>query len=55
MPHMTDERVRAGVTHSEDLSLPRQISVRTAGISHFEICHPLQDVQPFVFPMEIVH
>src|SRR5512143_1888360 len=38
MPHMTDERVRAGITHEEDLSLLHEVSMRTAGVSHLEMC-----------------
>jgi len=38
MPHMTDERVRAGITHEEDLSLLHEVSMKTAGVSHLEMC-----------------
>src|SRR5512136_2587662 len=38
MPHMTDERVRAGLTHEEDLSLLDEVSMKTAGVSHLEMC-----------------
>jgi len=35
---MTDERVRAGMTREEDLSLLHEVSVKTAGVSHLEMC-----------------
>ena len=38
MPQMTDERVRAGLTHEEDLSLLHEVSMKTAGVSHLEMC-----------------
>jgi len=38
MPQMTDERVRAGLKHEEDLSLLHEVSIRTAGVSHLEMC-----------------
>lgn len=38
MPHMTDERVRAGIGHEEDLSLLTEVSMKTAGVSHLEMC-----------------
>ena len=38
MPHMTDERVRAGMAHEEDLSLLHEVSIKTAGVSHLEMC-----------------
>jgi heterodisulfide reductase subunit C len=38
MPHMTDERVRAGLTHEEDLSLLHEVSMNTAGVSRLEMC-----------------
>jgi quinone-modifying oxidoreductase subunit QmoC len=38
MPHMTDERVRAGIAHEEDLSLLNEVSTKTAGVSHLEMC-----------------
>ena len=38
MPQMTDEKVRAGLKHEEDLSLLHEVSVRTAGVSHLEMC-----------------
>ena len=38
MPHMTDERVRAGLAHEEDLSLLNEVSMKTAGVSHLEMC-----------------
>ena len=38
MPHMTDERVRAGLTHEEDLSLLHEVSMKTAGVSRLEMC-----------------
>ena len=38
MPHMTDERVRAGIPHEEDLSLLNEVSMKTAGVSHLEMC-----------------
>jgi len=38
MPHMTDERVRAGIPHEEDLSLLNEVSIKTAGVSHLEMC-----------------
>jgi len=38
MPHMTDERVRAGIGHEEDLSLLNEVSMKTAGVSHLEMC-----------------
>lgn len=38
MPQMTDERVRAGIPHEEDISLLNEVSVKTAGVSHLEMC-----------------
>ena len=38
MPQMTYERVRAGLKHEEDLSLLHEVSIRTAGVSHLEMC-----------------
>lgn len=38
MPQMTDERVRAGMTQEEDLSLLEEVSMKTAGVSHLEMC-----------------
>jgi NAD-dependent dihydropyrimidine dehydrogenase PreA subunit len=38
MPHMTDERVRAGLAREEDLSLLEEVSMKTAGVSHLEMC-----------------
>ena len=38
MPHMTDERVRAGLAREEDLSLLEEVSTKTAGVSHLEMC-----------------
>jgi len=38
MPQMTDERVRAGIPHEEDLSLLNEVSTKTAGVSHLEMC-----------------
>ena len=38
MPQMTDERVRAGLAHEEDLSLLNEVSMKTAGVSHLEMC-----------------
>ncbi|MDD2920731.1 MAG: 4Fe-4S dicluster domain-containing protein [Anaerolineales bacterium] len=38
MPQMTDERVRAGMNREEDLSLLREVSTKTAGVSHLEMC-----------------
>jgi len=38
MPHMTDERVRAGIPHEEDLTLLNEVSMKTAGVSHLEMC-----------------
>ena len=38
MPQMTDERVRAGLTREEDLSLLHEVSMKTAGVSHLEMC-----------------
>ena len=38
MPQMTDERVRAGIPHEEDLSLLNEVSMKTAGVSHLEMC-----------------
>lgn len=38
MPHMIDERVRAGLGHEEDLSLLHEVSMKTAGVSHLEMC-----------------
>lgn len=38
MPHMTDERVQAGIPHEEDLSLLNEVSMKTAGVSHLEMC-----------------
>jgi heterodisulfide reductase subunit C len=35
---MTEERVRAGLTHEEDLSLLHEVSMKTAGVSHLEMC-----------------
>lgn len=38
MPQMTEERVRAGLTQEEDLSLLNEVSMKTAGVSHLEMC-----------------
>src|SRR5436190_15442994 len=38
MPHMTDERVRASLAREEDLSLLNEVSMKTAGVSHLEMC-----------------
>lgn len=38
MPQMTDERVLAGIPHEEDLSLLNEVSMKTAGVSHLEMC-----------------
>ena len=38
MPQMIDEQVRAGSTREEDLSLLREVSMKTAGVSHLEMC-----------------
>jgi heterodisulfide reductase subunit C len=38
MPQMTDERVRAGLTREEDLSLLHEVSLKTAGVSRLEMC-----------------
>jgi len=38
MPQMTDERVRARIPHEEDLSLLNEVSMKTAGVSHLEMC-----------------
>lgn len=38
MPQMTEERVRAGLTQEEDLSLLHEVSMKTAGVSHLEMC-----------------
>lgn len=38
MPQMTDERVRAGLSREEDLSLLHEVSMKTAGVSHLEMC-----------------
>lgn len=38
MPQMTDERVRAGINREEDLSLLHEVSMKTAGVSHLEMC-----------------
>jgi heterodisulfide reductase subunit C len=35
---MTDERVQAGLAREEDLSLLHEVSVKTAGVSHLEMC-----------------
>jgi heterodisulfide reductase subunit C len=35
---MTDERVRAGLTREEDLSLLHEVSMKTAGVSRLEMC-----------------
>lgn len=38
MPHMTDEKVRAGLAREEDISLLHEVSIKTAGVSHLEMC-----------------
>jgi len=38
MPQMTDERVRAGLKHEEDLSLFHEVNIKTAGVSHLDTC-----------------
>jgi len=38
MPQMTDEKVRAGMFREEDLSLLHEVSIKTAGVSHLEMC-----------------
>src|SRR5574342_908352 len=38
MPHMTDERVRAELAREEDFSLLNEVSMKTAGVSHLEMC-----------------
>lgn len=38
MPQMTDERVRAGLSQEEDLSLLHEVSIKTAGVSRLEMC-----------------
>jgi heterodisulfide reductase subunit C len=38
MPQMTDERVRARLSREEDLSLLHEVSMKTAGVSHLEMC-----------------
>ena len=38
MPQTKFERVRAGLKHEEDLSLLHEVSIRTAGVSHLEMC-----------------
>lgn len=38
MPHMTDERVLARLSREEDLSLLHEVSLKTAGVSHLEMC-----------------
>lgn len=38
MPQMTEERVRAGLLQEEDLSLLHEVSMKTAGVSHLEMC-----------------
>jgi heterodisulfide reductase subunit C2 len=38
MPQMINERVRAGSTQEADLSLLNEVSSRTAGVSHLEMC-----------------
>ena len=41
MPHMTDERVRAGLAREEDLSLLNEVSINMAGVSLGD-AHPLR-------------
>jgi heterodisulfide reductase subunit C len=38
MPQMTEERVRAGLVQEEDYSLLHEVSIKTAGVSHLEMC-----------------
>ena len=38
MPQITDEQVRAGSKRDEELSLLHDVSQKTAGISHLEMC-----------------
>ena len=38
MPQMTDERVRVRLTREEDISLLHEVSMKTAGVSHLEMC-----------------
>ena len=40
MPQMTNERVRAGLTCEEDLSLLNKVSIKMVGVSHLEMCIP---------------
>ena len=38
MPQMIDEHNRAGLPYEEDLSLLNEVSMKTAGVSHLEMC-----------------
>jgi hypothetical protein len=38
MPHMTNERVRAGLAHEEDLFSLHEVNMKTHGLSHLEMC-----------------
>ncbi len=38
MPQDVDERARAVLTYEEDLSLLDEVSMKTAGVSHLEMC-----------------
>ncbi len=38
MPQMTNERVLARLSREEDLSLLHEVSMKTAGVSHLEMC-----------------
>ena len=42
MPHMTDERVRAGLAREEDLSILHEVNLKTAGVSHLKIGIPMR-------------
>ncbi len=43
MPHMTEEHVRADLIREEDPCLLHEVSIKTAGAAHLEICTQLQD------------
>jgi hypothetical protein len=48
MPHMTDEPVRAGSDCADDLWCLHEVSMKTAVVSYFEICYPVQDLHHIV-------
>lgn len=52
MPQMTNERVRAGLPHEEDLFPLHEVSMKTAGVSHLAMCFHCKKWKIVIFDMD---